>query len=465
MKVFDASDQNHFASLSGDCNPIHTDPILARRTQAGDCVVHGVHAVLWALDTLIERRLVKEPIAALDVRFQKFLYAGAGVEINVRPSADASLRIELISEDIITTTIDVLYGEPAGETRAVRNFAPVSCTSPQELDLENIVGASGRLANDGSDRVAAEFPHVSRAIGPQRAAAITRLSMLVGMVCPGLNSIFSSFSIRMTSDAPESDLTFEVFGVDERFRMAEIAVAGAGIAGTVVAFVRRPPVQQPSLEELRPLVGGDEFAGTTALIVGGSRGLGALTGKLIAAGGGRIALTYATGESDALAIAQEIGTESSRVLPYDARKDAQAQIARLEWKVDQIYYFATTPIFRQKTRSYSPARFSEFCEIYIDGFADLCSALRANGNTPLRAFYPSSIAVKTRPRDLTEYAMAKAGGEILCADMNRFVRDLRVLVRRLPRLLTDQTATVMPSETADAVETMLPIVREMHGPF
>lgn len=464
MKVFDASDQNHFASLSGDCNPMHVDPIAARRTQAGACVVHGVHAVLWALEELLGQSLVKGPIAALDVRFQKFIYTGSGVDLKLTPSA-ASLRVELSSEGITTTTIDISYGEPAVEESAELNFAPVSCVSPRDLDLEDIVGCSGRLTSDGSDRIASEFPRVSRAIGSQRAAAIARLSMLVGMVCPGLHSIFSSFAIRMTANSAEKDLSFDVRSVDERFRMAEIAVSGSGIAGNVVAFVRKAPIAQPSLKELKLLVGPDEFAGTTALVVGGSRGLGALTSKLIAAGGGRVALTYATGELDALAIAQEIGPVSSRVLPYDARKDASGQIARLEWKVDQVYYFATTHIFRQKATSYSPARFAEFCEVYIDGFAGVCSALRSRGNTPLRVFYPSSVAVETRPRDLTEYAMAKVAGEVLCADMNRFARDVRVLVKRLPRLLTDQTATVMPNETVDVVETMLPIVREMHLPI
>jgi hypothetical protein len=40
---------------------------------------------------------------------------------------------------------------------------------------------------------------------------------------------------------------------------------------------------------------------------------------------------------------------------------------------------------------------------------------------------------------------------------------VRVIVRRLPRLLTDQTATALPVDTADPLDTMLPIIREVQS--
>lgn len=46
-KTFTMADQSFFARLSGDFNPIHLDPLAARRTRAGDTVVHGVHMLAW----------------------------------------------------------------------------------------------------------------------------------------------------------------------------------------------------------------------------------------------------------------------------------------------------------------------------------------------------------------------------------------------------------------------------------
>jgi hypothetical protein len=60
---------------------------------------------------------------------------------------------------------------------------------------------------------------------------------------------------------------------------------------------------------------------------------------------------------------------------------------------------------------------------------------------------------------MTEYGMAKAAGELLCASINRTHPRIRVLVDRLPRLLTDQTAVVPPVASADALEVMLPTIR------
>ena len=44
--------------------------------------------------------------------------------------------------------------------------------------------------------------------------------------------------------------------------------------------------------------------------------------------------------------------------------------------------------------------------------------------------------------------MAKAAGETLCAEMNEAWRPLHVTVDRLPRLRSDQTASVIASEPA-----------------
>jgi hypothetical protein len=45
--------------------------------------------------------------------------------------------------------------------------------------------------------------------------------------------------------------------------------------------------------------------------------------------------------------------------------------------------------------------------------------------------------------------------------MNQYVSGLQIITTRLPRLRTDQTATVIPSREIDAIEVMLPIIREM----
>ena len=57
--------------------------------------------------------------------------------------------------------------------------------------------------------------------------------------------------------------------------------------------------------------------------------------------------------------------------------------------------------------------------------------------------------------------MAKAAGELLCAEINRFRPGIHVITRRLPRVLTDQTVSLIQRNSEDALAVMLPIVRMM----
>jgi len=64
---------------------------------------------------------------------------------------------------------------------------------------------------------------------------------------------------------------------------------------------------------------------------------------------------------------------------------------------------------------------------------------------------------------MAEYSMAKMAGEILCSYINRAHGRIHVIMDRLPRLLTDQTATLPPVKNADPLEIMLPIIRKVQS--
>jgi NAD(P)-dependent dehydrogenase (short-subunit alcohol dehydrogenase family) len=312
------------------------------------------------------------------------------------------------------------------------------------------------------------FPHAVAAIGPGRIAAITLLSRLVGMICPGLHSIFAAFAIDLVETPRHRDgLWFSVSGTDERFRMVRMMVSGAGISGSVQAFLRWPPVVQASLSDISKLVAPTEFAGSTALIIGGSRGLGALTAKVIAAGGGKVIVTYATGRKEAMQLAEEIRAHNPQgvceVIPYDARQEAAEQLKTLVADVSHLYYFATTPIIRQKNGLFVSTLFDEFIQVYVKGFYDCCRFLGWRGSGALTAFYPSSVFVENNPLPMAEYSMAKMAGELLCDNMNRSAGRVHVIVGRLPRLRTDQTATVPPVESAEPLDVMLPTIRKVQS--
>jgi hypothetical protein len=309
------------------------------------------------------------------------------------------------------------------------------------------------------------FPAATRWLGARRVAALAASTHLVGMIFPGLHSIYSDLALHSCADADvEEFLSFRVMDADTRFRTVDHEIVGGGLTGIVNSVARKPPMAQATMESLADVVGADEFAGAVALIIGGSRGLGELTAKIIAKGGGCPIVTWQTGRADAERVAGEIRSAGGlcETLAYDARKPAGEQLSPLLEVPTHMYYFATPTIVRAKSSLFVSARFKELMTIYIDGFWDLAQALRAR-QPRLSLFYPSSVYVEERPEGMTEYAMAKAAGEALCSDMNVSFAPMHVTQSRLPRLPTDQTVSVADVETADAVETLLPIIREVQS--
>jgi NAD(P)-dependent dehydrogenase (short-subunit alcohol dehydrogenase family) len=469
---FGMPDQLRFAELSGDHNPMHLDAVAARRSQAGAPVVHGMHAILWALETLVQAGVVGGELSAINVQFRKFMYLDRPLDLRLAQHDEGTARAELSLAGLVVASL-LLRGGPrrAEDVEVGTDWPEVSTAAhvPNAPTLEEAAGLSGWMPPPVSaGELARIFPRLAGSLGACEIAELASLSRLVGMVCPGLHSIFIGFSVDlMQPTAGRAGIGFKVTLAHPRVRMINIDIAGRRIAGKVSAFMVGPPVAAPPMQLISGSVGAQDFAGAVALIVGGSRGLGAVAAKAIATGGGSVIVTYARGRDDALGLAEEInaarGEMVCTVLAYDSAGSAAAQLASLTDTVNQLYYFATPVIFQQKSEVFSAELFQTFGRVYIDGFYDVCRFARTRSRaSALSVFYPSSIAVEKRPAGLTEYSMAKMAGELLCADLMEHVPGLRVLVRRLPRVLTDQTNTVAQVENADPLTVLLPVIRAVH---
>jgi len=62
-----------------------------------------------------------------------------------------------------------------------------------------------------------------------------------------------------------------------------------------------------------------------------------------------------------------------------------------------------------------------------------------------------------------EYSLAKIAGEALCAQLRNHLADLDIIVERLPRTQTDQTATVLAVDAEPPLNVMLPIVQSVQA--
>jgi hypothetical protein len=467
-RTFTTDDQERFAALSGDFNPIHLDELCARRTLAGAPIVHGVHLLLWGLEILASDSNLPLPVGALNYRFRNRVYLGDRVDTGVEHRSGQHVRLKAVARTREVLALDLMPADPSREridTALTADPPEALQLSACELALEDIRDQTGTLPFASRPlRYAETFPHAARLLGAPRVAALGCSSYLVGMVVPGLHSLYNGAHWHLHAGDPTVDaLRYRVSSLDPRFRRVQIEVAGPGLSGTITAVSRPPPVQQPRMSALASRVTAGEFSSHSALIVGGSRGIGEVTAKLIAAGGGRVCITYARGESDARRVAAEISRAGGQceVIAYDVGRDAREQLRELAASYTHIYYFATPGIAHRASSPGAGDRLQEFNRFYLHGFRELVMAAKALRPQGFAVFYPSTVYIQQHPPGMTEYAMSKAAGEVQCADMARVLPEVKILVERLPRLLTDQTAEVIQQDAGDPVPTLLAVIRHM----
>ena len=92
---FTLEDAKKFASFSGDSNPLHIDPVIARRSIAGDCILHGIFGAMWCLDKILA--LTDITPKSLSIRFLKPVYLNTDIELRLNQSLK---EIYLMSEGV-----------------------------------------------------------------------------------------------------------------------------------------------------------------------------------------------------------------------------------------------------------------------------------------------------------------------------------------------------------------------------
>jgi NAD(P)-dependent dehydrogenase (short-subunit alcohol dehydrogenase family) len=461
-RSFTLHDQHEFARLSGDFNPLHLDAQFARRTQMGAPVVHGIHTLLWALESVL--RAGSFDIGNIRVRFHQPLFLDETVEVRIAGRTEAAIDLDVAAGGTLIAAIRLSSqpGKIAGAVAGEAVSTPRSFERPADVPFEQMSDQRGAVAAPaGQDETRRIFPALSNAVGPVAVGALMATSQIVGMACPGLHSLFAGLDVTRDAEGDTRVLGYAVRKVDVRFRSLQIDIAGSGLTGRLDAFARLQPTAQADMKTVSARVAGKPFAGQRALIIGGSRGLGEVAAKIVAAGGGHPVISFREAEPEADRVAAEIRQAGATcdVIQYDALQPAAAQLSGIG-AVDSCYYFATTKIFQRRSDQFEPARLRVFLDYYVDGFFNLCAAL-AEQNAGVAIFYPSTTAVDTATAGIAEYAMAKAAGETLVRQLNTFLPGVHAISRRLPRIATDQTATVGVASAQDALDVLLPIVHEV----
>ena len=442
-KTFSPADQLLFARLSGDFNPIHVDPVAARRLTFGKPVVHGIQVLLWSIDEWLKEQEMADgfsPASAFKLtqvkaKFRRPIIVDQSVELLIHAIGATQARLKVSAEgaQVMTFDCEFVISDKAQESKSAKeeqsHIEPT--TPPQlaclELSAPELLQVKGSLPLFLDPQLAAKlFPTASRLLNREQISALLAATRLVGMTAPGLHSIFSDLELKASDNVFDhcdvgnladlkSHLAYQSESFDHPFSLLKLSVRCASLSGHLKAILRPKPVQQASLSEIQEIVKSDEFIGQRALVIGGSRGLGELAVKALIAGGAQVRFTYHRGSADAARLVAEIAAHKNHQVScyqYDAT-DPKANLTEhlAGWNPTVLCYFATPHIATSTAGDFSLRLFYSFCQCYVDGFMKAFRTILQEAPDLQFILYPSTVYVDELPPKLAEYISAKSAAE------------------------------------------------------
>lgn len=457
--IFPDHESQWFAAASGDYNPIHVDPVAARRLISGRQVVHGMHTILAALNCYY--RTNSNIPECLQAYFPKPVFVGDEVQFFFE-KIDSETRVFVRNAYEEVASIR-LIGSGAPIRAGINNIRPHkrNAESYNFVELKDLAGKTHVMAE--RDDLDQYFPHVSRMLGAFPVATLMTFSRIVGMEAPGLNSLFTGLNVKF-NEPKGMPLLWKVARHRASFAPIQVQVEAEGVQAELDVFVRPAPIAQASMQDVKQMVKNESFAQQRALVIGGSRGLGEVVAKCVAVGGGEVLITYASGEAEALGVRDAIIQDggSCQILRLDVTQLKGFESVIDTFKPSHVYYFASRHI-SSNANSYNSDLYDSYAAIYLDSFSAIVRKIAGKCVFPVRLFYPSSVFVDDTPNGFTEYAAAKKAGEKKCHSLEAEFPNIDILVKRLPMLKTDQTASLIPVAAKSALPEMLKVVREMNA--
>lgn len=458
--VFTMDDQQAFARLSGDCNPMHVDEDAARRLLFGAPVVHGVHGVLWAMEQWIGAADGRA-IVRVRATFSSPVIVDSRVRLHVTRDSDDEVELLLSVGKKTASSIRLTFGE----CRKHGEWYPDHC--PPQMECCSCTGGwagrAGRFSSFLDRKMLAEmFPNVAQNVADQMVSALLASSFVIGMYCPGLDSLFSSLDLECSEAICGKDVCYKVTDYSELFSRLTIALDAPGIKGELVSFVRPEPVLQLNYAAARRLVGDREFWGARALVVGATRGLGEACAKLLAAGGAHVRMTGRSGREELQALASEISKGDgacSTMLLDSTDNDTGWRDEVAAFSPTHVFYFATPHIGVGERSGFDFDLFSRLGKVYLEGFSNVVRCVSSGASEPVAVYAPSTVFLEELPMGMAEYCCAKAAMETLCDFLRKGRNIAKVHCARLPKTATDQTVGLMPEAMASADELMLAELR------
>ena len=467
-KKFTQKDQLNFAKFSCDFNHIHINPISVRRSIHGAQVVHGVNILLCALNYYFKKKNI--------IKFKKikcifmhpvivnktvdFILEERKENINIKITDSSKVySIITLSKDNVAfreklPKHNVYYNKinKINKSYINKNFSEI-----KKKNRYYIIN----LCNFKSSSL---YNNLKKYLSNLQIKEILSLSYFVGMVCPGYNSILSSIDINFDNQISKNEnINFSLKKFDKRVNLLKTYFSNR-IFGTVNSFTYPGEVKQPPISKIKKFIYKKEFSKINTLIIGGSRGLGELTAKILVSGGANTTITYYQGIKEAKKLKENIKFETGQICKIKKlnviSKDFIDKIKNCLNK-DFIFYYPTPKISSTKNENFSNEKFEYYYKFYVKQFTILCNFIEKYSDKQIIIFYPSTIFVLNESNNFKEYVKAKLIAEKKIKEINKNFKNVKIISHRLPQLNTDQTSGVINTSKNDNIKVMVPIIKSL----
>lgn len=457
-RVFTNKDQANFAKFSNDYNPVHLDKKYARKTLPGTTIAHGAHAVLWSIELFLSK--YQFIYSEYKVYFHKYIKENSFVNLFWDPKLCKLIIKNTYNLTLVTISCANKSSITELNKKACRVKDDNTSQKPTKMEIQRIsIGDTSSIFYNGKkDLIYKILPLLSKSLNHEIIKEIALQSYVVGMRVPGLNSLLASLSF--TISFLNETQTISIKYVNKYFNSVKSVYLGKNITALLETFFRPEPVKPISCAEILNLNSKlPNLKNKSVFVVGGSRGLGAVTSKLLACAGAKVTLSYNYGKEEALAVADDIISIGGlcRVIQFTVSPSQTYEI--LDDKYEHLYYFPTSKIFHDDIKKRNKDIYNSFYEIYVNCFKKLAKYLIKKSQTK-KIFYPSSIAIEKPIDTLKDYIKAKKEGEQVCRLLQKKF-SIKVVCPRLNRILTDQTNTIVPIKFDNPVDTMLVSIKQM----
>ncbi|MFF2024240.1 SDR family NAD(P)-dependent oxidoreductase [Streptomyces sp. NPDC058171] len=453
-----------FAAASGDVNPLHTDTGYAARTSFGAPIAHGALVTLHALAALPGRRTPRR-ITGITARFHAPVHPGQTHRRTVERTEDGfGVRVTDGSRLVLDLTVRTLPGRPRRDT-------PVDVAGPRRAECDHVPVERTRVGERrevGCPAAVDQWRELLATTGAEAAGITVRHAMLLGwasylagMEVPGRDALVSGLTLHFDDSVDGTSGRLRVRAADDRYGRIDLTGALPGHGRVDVRVLARRTVPAPDVARLRELMPtGTPGTGRTALVVGGSRGLGASLTQALALAGYTVYLGHRRSTDDAAGVRAALGALSERVhlLPGDAADGSWARSARErinaeQGRLDLLVLNAFPPVTQLTLEPETDGRAADY----------LHDALRL-ARVPLAALLPdlaenaghlvavSTAWVDTPPPGWSHYVTAKLALEGLVRAAAAERPRLRCTVVRPGRMRTAFSDSVLGADTVLATE-------------